>query len=162
MIRSTVTLLKKWAGGIVLLLALTCCAAMAFHWSVWRGREAFLKHEAALPSGLFTDPALKLSETQKQQIRQLEADYHARMRDCCARHCAARVKIGELLRAGNSTEEELQKHVRDVSQAYAESEQATVHHVMAVGQVLTTEQKNLFLKKIAGQISATCPPEYMR
>lgn len=162
MIRSTVTLLKKWAGGIVLLLALTCCAAMAFHWSVWCGREALLKHEAALPSGLFTDPTLKLSETQKQQIRRLETDYHARMRDCCARHCTARMKIGERLRDGNSTEEELQKYVQEVNDAYAESERATVHHVMAVGKVLTAEQKSLFLKKIAGQISATCPKEYMQ
>ena len=155
-------LLRKWIGGIVLLLVLVGLAALILGRCVAKQRETLIKHETALPSGLFDDPALKLSTEQRQQIRKLEADYHARMRDYCARHCAARAKIGELIRTGNPTETELQKLAQEVGDAYTASEQATIRQVMEVGKALAPEQRGLFLRKIAGQISATCPKEYMK
>jgi hypothetical protein len=155
-------LLKKWLGGAVVLLVVVGLTALVLGRSVAKQRESLIRHETALPSGLFTDPAFKLSTEQKQRIRSLEADYHAKMREYCARHCAARARIGELIRAGNPSEAELRKLAQAVGDAYTASEQATVHQVMEVGKVLTPEQRSLFLTKIAGQISAICPKEYMQ
>ncbi len=148
---------KKWLGGLVLLLLLMGLAALACRWSMRCGRADLMRQQADLSSGIFSDPALRLSASQKAQIQKLEQEYRAKMRDCCARHCAARAKIGEILRRSNPSGEELQKLARDVGRAYSDSEEATVRHILEVGQVLAPPQRDVFLQKVAAQVSATCP-----
>jgi len=153
----TVMALKKWIGGLVALFILAGLSAAAVYWTMRCSKNALLSHKADVLSDVYSDPALSLSKEQKQQIRQLEAAYFSKVCDSCTRHCTARAKIGELLQTGNTMEEELQKLAQEVGSAYSDSEQATIHHVVQVCQVLTPEQKKVFLSKVAAQISAVCP-----
>ncbi|MBI4028321.1 MAG: Spy/CpxP family protein refolding chaperone [Verrucomicrobia bacterium] len=153
---------KKWIGGFVVLTLLLIVFPTVIAWRMQCVATAMTREISAPLADVSAQADLRLTKEQKSQIRGLEEKYQKEVCALCERHCAAKLKIGELLQAGRADDPLLLQLGREVGEAYSASEEATLRHVLAVCAILTPEQKTVFLKKVAGSISATCPKEFVR
>lgn len=91
----------------------------------------------------FVSQALNLTETQQRQIRALHTTLNARLNDCCARHCAARARLGQAL-CSSTNDAETEALLAEMCRAYEASERATLENIRRVYQLLDAPQKQRF------------------
>ncbi len=146
---------KRWVGGgILLLLAVGFLGFM--EWRIQKMTATLLQQISSPMVGITLNQKLALTEIQKNQIQSLEKKYESELRVCCERHCSSRMKIGELFQSGQVDHAALTQFTREVCDAYAEGEEATMQHIVAICSILYPQQKAIFLKQVATQIAAGC------
>lgn len=150
---------KKWIGGILLLLLVIGLTTLVIGWKMQCVTDSMKMATPATGISLYQD--LKITDAQKEKIQALDKEYQKQTLAYCEHHCSARMKIGKLLESGQPDSQELFRLQREVSDAYASSEEATLKHVMQVSEILTPEQKVLFLKKFGDHVQASCPLEFV-
>jgi Spy/CpxP family protein refolding chaperone len=151
---------KKWIGGLILLLlvlAITPCLIS------WRMKCVATSMQMKMPlTGVSIYQELQLTKAQKEKIQGLDQEYQKQMTTFCERHCAARMKVSKLLQSPHVDKQSLEAAQFETLDAYSASEKATLQHVLQVSEVLTPDQKNIFLKKFGDQIQVTCPFQFVR
>jgi Spy/CpxP family protein refolding chaperone len=159
--RNNMTLFtKKWIGGLLTLALLFAAAFLLIGWRM-QDVASDMSEKVAPSSSLSLFEELKLSDVQKKQVRALEEQYQSEVAKCCKEHCSARDQIARRLEA-NAPLEEILGLQKQVSHAYSSSEEATLRHVMRVCEILTPEQKKVFLQKFATSISVHCPMKWVQ
>lgn len=152
---------KKWCGGVIFLIVLLVSAALVSGWRVQRVADSLSQRTpsatiASLPSDL------RLTQAQKEHIANLEKTYRSHIFDLCGKHCASRMKLAELLKAGNPDTKRVLEIQAEVSRISAETEEITLKHVFQVCETLEPGQKSTYLAKYGAQIEASCPMELMK
>ena len=155
-------LTKKWIGGILLLGLIAGIASMLMGWRAQEIRVMMGQQISSPVIGISMYQELQLSDVQKKQIQALEKEYQKTLSALCERHCSAKLRIGVLLQSGKTDEKSLLPLAQEVGRAYSECEQATLRHVAQICDLLTSQQKTIFLKQIADHIAATCPKEFIK
>jgi hypothetical protein len=87
---------------------------------------------------------LKLTAAQAGEIEALHAGLGARLTDCCARHCAARARLGRALADETNGTAQADIVLADMCRAYEEGERATLEHLRRLRAVLNAEQRQRF------------------
>lgn len=154
--------IKHWLGGLILLAALFVAFSSVIGWRMQRVATVMTQQVNPPVAGAALKLELRLTQEQEGRIRELDRKYQMEVQAFCERHCSAKMRIGEILKSGRTDDPALLQLGREVGEAYAGSEEATLQHVAAVCSILNPEQKAAFLKKVAGGISATCPTEFVR
>jgi Spy/CpxP family protein refolding chaperone len=152
---------KKWIGGIVLLLIVLIATPCFVGWRMEQVAHSMSsKMNQAQTSSLFE--GLQLTKDQQDKIQKLEDEYNKVTTKACEQHCSARMKIAQLLQVGTVDSEKLLQIEKDEAQAYSTSEVATLQHVLRISDILTPDQRTVFLKKYGERIQSTCPLEFVR
>ena len=99
--------------------------------------------------------SLGLSESQAREILALHAKLGPQLNDCCARHCAARARLGKALANETNGIDQAEPILMEMCRAYEQSERATLNHIRAVRATLNTEQRRQFAELI---IRRVCDP----
>ncbi len=153
---------KQWLGGtlFLLLIGVSCLALLG-----WKARDLTDRMAQSMPTSmkseaLFAD--LQLSKEQKSKIEALETNYHQNVKECCQRHCSARMKIAHMFQAGATDAAAMSALQREMSEAQHATDELTMQHILAVSQLLTPEQRAQFLKKFGDAVAATCPLEFLQ
>jgi Spy/CpxP family protein refolding chaperone len=152
---------KKWITGSILLIALVGITPWIVGWRMQCVAQR-ISHDMSPLATASTDSELKLTPTQKEQIAKLEEKYTHAMRAYCTQHCSAKLKIGQALEKDPLDQGALLLLGKQVGDAYSASEQDTLKLTYEISQILTPEQKTVFLKKISQRISASCPKEFIQ
>ena len=95
---------------------------------------------------------LQLTADQARQIDHRAAAFQARLDELCARHCAARVALGDELMKSRVDPDQCRACVEQMNAAQAEAEQATLAHILQVRALLTDAQARRFSALIRTQV----------
>lgn len=88
---------------------------------------------------------LNLTDTQARQIRELHVPLETRLQDCCNRHCAARMRLGEALRREAGGEDgPAEAILQEMLRTYEASERVALDHIRRVRAVLDETQRTRF------------------
>lgn len=153
---------RKWITGSFILVCLLLLTPWLIGWRMQTVSRQISQDMSAPLAKVSLDRELNLTEDQKSQIISLETSYGIVMSGCCERHCTARMKIGKLLEENPGDLSSLNDLGKEVGEAYSNAEQATMQHVIRICEILTPEQKTVFLNKIGKNISATCPEPFVK
>jgi hypothetical protein len=153
---------RKWITGSLILIGLLVAAPWLIGWRMESVTRQITQEMSTPLVKVSLDKELGLSPDQITKIAELESSYTEWMSQCCERHCTARMKIGKLLEENPGDLSSLNGLGKEVGEAYANAESATMEHVIRVCEILTPEQKAIFLKKIGRNISATCPASFVK
>ena len=99
---------------------------------------------------------LGLSRTQATAIAQLHANLAVTLKDCCARHCAARARLGAALASETNGTAQADAIVTEMCRAYEQSERATLEQIRQVRATLNPEQRTRFDAMISECVCQTC------
>ena len=154
--------LRKWFAGSLILIGLILLTPWLIGWRMQTAARKITQQMSAPLAKISLEKDLHLTQEQISKITSLEKSYADEMSLHCERHCSARLKIGKILEQNPSDLSSLQPLGTEVGEAYANAEQATMQHIARVCEILTPEQKARFLKKIAGNIAATCPDPFIK
>lgn len=143
---------RKWLIG---LLALLLTAGLSSWWIAGRAGGIVAR---AKPGDCFAPaPDLGLTSEQKIRVAALEKAYRERLEELCAKHCAARARIAQLLAEASPAKPQILAAAKEAGEAYRDLEDATVRHVLDVGDLLTPEQKVRYGAFMAARLGAQCP-----
>ena len=157
-----ISYLKKWIGGITALILFTATVFLLMGWRMHSMTMAMSQQVSSPLYGASVYQKLQLTDDQKKEIQTLEKEYQKKVSIFCGRHCSARLKIGQLLQAGETDEKSLLPLAQEVGSAYAECENLTLQHVAKICALLNPQQKTVFLKGVSDHIAATCPKQFMQ
>jgi len=99
---------------------------------------------------------LRLSDEQANKVRNLHVSLGAKLNDCCARHCAARARLGQALAADTNGSAQADLVLEEMCRVYEQSERATLDHILAVRAVLNEEQRRRFDAMISACMCQPC------
>jgi len=99
---------------------------------------------------------LNLIDAQARDIKALHAALGAKLYDSCARHCAARARLGQVLASPTNSDAQVGAVLAEMCRAYEESERATLDHIRQVRAVLTADQRKRFDVMIAKHMCRNC------
>ena len=153
---------KKWISGILVLMLFAVAVFLLMGWRMQAITTAMSQQITSPLYGTSVYQKLQLTDDQKNQIQALEKEYQKKISVYCGRHCSARLKIGQLLQAGQTDEKSLLPFAKEVGDAYAECENLTLQHVSQICSLLNPQQKAAFLKEVSDHIAATCPKQFMQ
>jgi Spy/CpxP family protein refolding chaperone len=143
---------RKWLAG---LLAVALAAGASSWWIARRAGD--IAGRARPCDALSPTPDLGLTAEQAARVSALEKAYRARVEELCAKHCAARARIARLLAEGKPPKRQLLSAAKEAGEAYSDLEEATVRHVLEVGEALTPEQRARYHASMSGCLGAQCP-----
>jgi len=103
------------------------------------------------------DPAwlksrLNLSDGQTQQVAALEKDFQKQLDSFCAAHCAARMALGDELAKPDPDLAKARADVDKMNAVQADSERATLEHILQVRALLDPDQAQRYSALIRDQI----------
>lgn len=99
---------------------------------------------------------LHLSGEQVVKLQALHAALGHRLGDCCARHCAARARLGQALVSATNDDVLAEACLAEMGRAYEESERITLGHIRQVRSLLDPDQRKRFDEMIAGCMGGIC------
>jgi hypothetical protein len=152
------THIKKWMGGILLLVFFCTLAPLLAGWRV-RGITDTAERDLPLsPQNLYEQ--LQLTTLQRGKLDGLESAYRKEIHRACERHSGARMRIAEMLESGKLDPQLLLRLQREVGNAYAAAEESTVRHMVRVADILDSDQRAVFLARVGEHLRSSCPPEF--
>ena len=100
---------------------------------------------------------LKLTDAQGTEVEQLNKDFSAKIEHCCETHCGARFALSEELAKPQVDLAKANGYVDRMAAAQAESEHATLDHILRVRAVLSPEQQRQYAALVSKQVCTACP-----
>jgi Spy/CpxP family protein refolding chaperone len=131
--------------GVVAVVALA--SGISFGLTYWLRPRPVRLHETP-----WLRRELNLTDAQASHIEKAEAAFHAKVNAACAEHCAARMKLGEEIAKPKPDPEECRAAVQRMNALQAESERATLEHILKVRSLLNEQQAQRFSALIRDQI----------
>ena len=104
----------------------------------------------------FLSRELGLDDAQAGKIKELHVILGAKLNDGCARHCAARARLGQALTADTNGGAQADIVLKEMCGAYEQGERATLDHIRAVRAVLNAEQRRRFDTMISDCMCKPC------
>ena len=144
---------RQW---LIPLLVAVVIGAMAYGLTRWVACTRCRPSPDRLENVSFLSRELGLTETQAQEIRQLQTLLGAKLTDCGERHCAARVRLGKALSSETNSAAQAQALIAEMCRAYEVSELATLEHIQRVRELLNPEQKRRFDELITKCLCGSC------
>jgi hypothetical protein len=95
---------------------------------------------------------LKLSDVQATAILEVEAAFRTRLNAACAEHCAARMALGEEIAKTEPDPGKCGAFVEKMNAVQAESERATLEHILKVRTLLDEQQAQRYSALIRDQV----------
>jgi Spy/CpxP family protein refolding chaperone len=93
---------------------------------------------------------LKLTDTQAAAVEKLEAEFRAQLDAACAAHCTARMALGDEITKLDPAK--CRAAVEKMNAVQAESERATLEHILKVRSLLNDEQAQRYSVLIRDQV----------
>ena len=144
---------RKWILPVLVALA---AGALAFGIRRRASCGAAMGPMDRLQDVSFLVRELKLTGEQEKEIRALHAELGVTLNECCARHCAARMRLGSALADGTNGDAQAEAILSEMSRAYEQSERATLDHMRRMRALLDGEQRQRFDRMIQGCMGRTC------
>ncbi len=110
----------------------------------------------------FLTQTLQLTDTQTREIEILHSELGVRLKDCCARHCAARKRLGRSLADDDLDADRMDTLLQEMCIAYAESERLALEHIRSVRNLLDSEQRRRFDKLVIDALMCKDCPQACR
>ncbi|MBI2447271.1 MAG: periplasmic heavy metal sensor [Candidatus Omnitrophica bacterium] len=104
----------------------------------------------------FLKKSLKLSESQAEEMKNLEEDFCREKGDLCAELCRKRFELSLELSEHKMDTERLTGHITAISSLQAELEKKTLLHLVEMDKVLTPAQKEKFFTMLADELCRNC------
>jgi Spy/CpxP family protein refolding chaperone len=143
---------------LMALAALTLLVAgISFGVARWSVRRADGKMVMNLNDAAWLRHELGLTDAQSAEVDKLEKEFNARMQDSCDKHCGARFALGDELAKSTLDVIKARACVDRMVAAQADSERATLDHILAVRALLTPEQQQRYAKLVSQQVCYACP-----
>jgi Spy/CpxP family protein refolding chaperone len=138
----------------VLTIAALVVAMTALSFAV--ARWTAMHCQPAAPVNLH-DPAwlkrqLNLSEAQAAQVEAAEKDFQKSLDAFCAAHCAARMALGDELARPAPDPDKARAAVEKMNAVQADSERATLAHILKVRALLDPQQAQLYSAMVHDQV----------
>jgi hypothetical protein len=150
--------MKKLAGVVVLAVGVAVLVFGVGRWSACSTGAAPTLDR--LRDAAWLTRTLGLTEAQAVQVAALQKEYARELESCCSSHCAARMKLGELLFQSDADSPEIEAAVESMCKAQAASDRATLEHIRRVHHLLTPEQRERYERLVTGCVCAECPNRY--
>jgi Spy/CpxP family protein refolding chaperone len=93
---------------------------------------------------------LNLTDEQTTGIAQLEAEFRTQLQKACTDHCAARMTLGEELVKPDTAK--CRAAVEKMNAVQAESERATLEHILKVRSLLNEQQAQRYSALVRDQV----------
>jgi Spy/CpxP family protein refolding chaperone len=146
--------MKRTLLGLSLLTVLA--AALAFPVARWmtqrHGHAAGSLHDSE-----WLGQMLGLTRAQAAELKTIEGGFRDTIESTCASHCRARFELAEELAKPQVDRAHAAACVDRMCAAQAESERATLEHILKVRAVLTPEQQQRYARLINEQMCSACP-----
>ena len=143
------------ARSLILTVVLSALAAALGAWGGARYVVGHLRHPAPLHE--VVHDKLNLSAEQKQRIAGLEQDYALRRKALEAEMRAANADLARAIQQSHSYSPEVQHAVDRFHMAMGDLQKQSILHVLAMRQVLTSEQSAVFDETVAKALTENAP-----
>ena len=139
------------------LITIIAAGLVAFGVTRWTARAASEPSMDRLQNSDWLERALKLAPDQVAELRKLEQAYGSDLSDCCERHCAARMEIGETLFKPDWNSDKQKELSEKLCKAQLDTEVATLEHIRKVHSLLTPDQQTTYEELVSSCICSACP-----
>ncbi len=95
---------------------------------------------------------LQLTDAQAKSLENLEKEFQAKLNTACNEHCAARIALGNELMKPAPDVEQARADVEKMNQVQADSERATLDHILKVRALLNEDQARQYSAMIRDQV----------
>lgn len=127
-------------------------AAVSFVVAHWVAAHREPVTAARLHDAGWLKAELKLTDEQAREVEQLEAQFKKQLDVSCETHCAARFALGDELMKSSVDTAKCRASVEKMNAAQAESEQATLAHILQVRELLDAAQTRRYAELIRDQV----------
>lgn len=111
----------------------------------------------ALTHSSFLARELGLTDSQRNEIDALHAALAVEIKNCCERHCAARMRLASELAGDDSGGARTDEILGEMCRAYSDSERAALAHIRRVRELLDPDQRARFDRLFGKTACRTCP-----
>lgn len=140
--------MKRFLPALALIVVLATGVSFALsHWMMTRQPTAANLHDAG-----WLKRELQLNDTQTAEIAKVETAFRANLNAACAKHCAARMELGDEIARSKPDIEKCRAAVAKMNAVQAESEQATLEHILKVRTLLDESQAQRYSALIRDQV----------
>jgi len=147
---------RKW---FIPLVAAVAAGVAAYGVTRHAARERSAPSLDRLQDVSFLTRELGLSDAQANEIKRLHASLGAKLNDCCARHCAARARLGQALATETNGAAQTEAVLAEMCRAYEAGERATLEHMRRVRAILNADQRRRFDAMITNCMCQACSME---
>jgi len=131
-------------------IVVVCATGVSFalaHWMMARQPTTANLHDSA-----WLSRELKLTDAQAREVGKLEGVFRARLNAACVTHCAARMRLGEDIAQSKPDVEKCRAQVEKMNAVQAESERATLEHILKVRSLLNEQQAQRYSALVRDQV----------
>ena len=100
----------------------------------------------------FLNNYLKLAESQRKKVEDLEKSFSEKKRALCDQICDKRNRLSRLLTEASAGRREIDRKVEEINSLQGELEKGVIDHIFEVKAILTPEQQDKFLSLIAKEL----------
>ncbi len=147
--------MKKTLIALAVLTLLV--TAVSFGVARWSARCAIAEPAVNLNDTAWLKHELNLTVAQSAEVGKLEKDFSARIENCCEKHCDARLTLSQELAKSPVDLARANACVDLMTAAQADSEHATLDHILRIRALLTPEQQQRYAKLVSQQVCSACP-----
>ncbi len=141
-------------------IAVAALVATAFSFAAARWLASRPDTEPPLPTFhdiAWLDKELQLTSSQLAELEQHAAGFSKSFNALCAKHCDARMELGNELAKAAPDVERCRRWVDEMNEAQAEAERETLGHILMVRSVLTEEQAERYGQLVREQVCSMIP-----
>jgi Spy/CpxP family protein refolding chaperone len=132
------------ALAVIVVLA-TGVSFVLMRWTMSRQPTAVNPHDTG-----WLKHELKLADTQAAEIEKLEVAFRKQLDAACAEHCAARMALGDEITKSDAAK--CRAAVEKMNAVQADSERATLEHILKVRSLLNDQQAQRYSALIRDQV----------
>jgi Spy/CpxP family protein refolding chaperone len=147
--------MKRTLTALVVLTLLV--TGLSYGISSWCVRRSTSEPIVDLNDATWVKHELKLTDSQCVEIAKLDKEFQAKVEHCCEMHCGARFTLSEELAKPQVDLAKANLYVDRMAAAQADSERATLDHILRVRALLTPEQQQHYAALVSKQVCTACP-----
>jgi Spy/CpxP family protein refolding chaperone len=145
---------RTLAALTVLILGVTTLSYGVASWCVHRSMKGVV---VDLNDTAWLKRELQLTDAQDGEIEKLNEEFYAKLQHCCDAHCAARFTLSEELAKSTVDLSKANTCIDRMAAAQADSERATLDHILRVRAVLTSDQRQHYAALVSKQVCTMGP-----
>jgi len=142
---------------IALAVLILFVSTLSYGVASWCIHRAVSRGMADLNDTPWLKRELNLTDTQSATIDKLNQEFCAKVDHCCDLHCDARFALGQEIAKPQFDLSRANACVDRMAAAQADSERATLDHILRVRAVLTPDQQQRYAALVSQQICAAGP-----